>query len=127
MPSAGTIASSRTSESRWLVELTGEHDLSTAPRLRTELDRVLADGASVVVDLSRVSFIDSSVVGVLLNAHRSAADLVGQTLVVVAPPAGTPARLLEFIGAPRVLPMFESRADALVDGTAPPGGNGAQI
>ena len=113
MPQAGKIASSRTSENRWLVELSGEHDLSTSPAVRAELDRLLADGASVVVDLSQVTFIDSSVVGVLLNAHRSATDLLGQTLVVVAPPAGTPARLLDFIGAQSVLPVFESREDAL--------------
>jgi len=113
MSQAGKIASSRTGEARWLVELSGEHDLSTSPAVRAELDRVLADGGSVVVDLSQVSFIDSSVVGVLLNAHRSATGLLGQTLVVVAPPAGTPARLLDFIGAQSVLPVVESRKDAL--------------
>jgi anti-sigma B factor antagonist len=113
MSQAGEIASRRTGENRWLVELSGEHDLSTSPAVRAELDRVLADGASVVVDLSQVTFIDSSVVGVLLNAHRSATHLLGQTLVVVAPPAGTPARLLDFIGAHSVLPVVESREDAL--------------
>ena len=121
MQHAGRIASSRTGGSRWLVELSGEHDLSTAPGLRMELERALADGASVVVDLSAVSFIDSSVVGVLLNAHRDAADRHGQTLVVVAPPAGTPARLLDFIGARSVMPVVGSRADALDGGPPAPG------
>jgi anti-anti-sigma factor len=122
MQHAGTITRTRTGESLWLVELSGEHDLSTAAGLRAELDHVLSDGASVVVDLSQVTFIDSSVVGVLLTAHRSAGDALGRALVIVAPPAGAPARLLAFIGAQSVLPVFESRADALASPAPAPGG-----
>lgn len=112
MVRAGTISTARTTETQWLVQLAGEHDLSTAPELRAELDRVLADGASVVVDLSDVTFIDSSVVGVLLNAQRCSAALDGQAVAVVAPASGTPARLLDFVGAHDVLHIVRSRADA---------------
>lgn len=117
MAPAGTISSARTTDRQWLVELAGEHDLSTAPALREELGRVLADGASAVVDLSEVTFIDSSVVGVLLNAHRSTAGLDGQRVLVVAPASAPPARLLDFVGARDVLHVFASRASAL-DGDA---------
>lgn len=114
MSQAGQITTSRSSRLHWLVELTGEHDLATTGALRTELDRVLTDGSAVVVDLSGVTFIDSSVVGVLLNARRSAAEAPARALVVVAPAGGAPRRLLEFIGVQSVIPVVETREDALV-------------
>ncbi len=118
MPPTGQITSSRSTDSHWLVALTGEHDLATAAALRAELDRVLAGGSGVVVDLSQVTFIDSSVVGVLLNAHRSTAERPGQALVVVAPAGGTPRRLLDFIGVQAVIPLVDTHQDALVTAEA---------
>lgn len=118
---AGTIATARLGESRWLLELAGEHDLSTAGGLREELDRALGEGCSVVVDLSSATFIDSSVVRVLVHAHRSTADREGQSVTVVAPAAGTPARVLDLMGAPNVLAVVESHreARALASGSGP--------
>jgi anti-anti-sigma regulatory factor len=45
--------------SLWLVQLEGEHDLSTASGLRQTIDRVFATGTCLVVDLSSAAFIDS--------------------------------------------------------------------
>jgi len=50
--------------------LHGEIDLATAPQLRADLRRALeADGACLLVDCSRLTFIDSRGVGVLLEAN----------------------------------------------------------
>jgi anti-anti-sigma factor len=59
-----------------VVELTGEIDLSTAPRLRAELQAVIFTSApkELVLDLEGVSFIDSSGVRVLIEAQRSQRD-----------------------------------------------------
>jgi ABC-type transporter Mla MlaB component len=51
-----------------VVPLCGEHDISTVPAVRTELDAALAGNANLVVDLSEATFIDSSVVRVLFHA-----------------------------------------------------------
>jgi anti-sigma B factor antagonist len=49
----------------------GEIDVATAPVLRTALTRVVASGATTVtVEMSGVTFLDSSGIGVLLGAHR---------------------------------------------------------
>jgi stage II sporulation protein AA (anti-sigma F factor antagonist) len=65
-----------------------------------------------VIDLSEVSFIDSSGLGALLDAHnRLRRD--NRRLVVVAPSGTAAAVLLELAGLRGRLPIFETRADAL--------------
>ena len=50
-----------------VLVLHGEHDLSTAPDVRTEVDRAVGSGRDVIVDLSATEFIDSSILGVLVS------------------------------------------------------------
>ena len=51
---------------RAVVRLTGELDVATAPRVREEIDRLIEHGVwTVIVDLSSLSFIDSSGMAVL--------------------------------------------------------------
>jgi anti-anti-sigma factor len=49
------------------VALTGELDLATAPRLAQALERVPGD---VVLDCAELSFVDSSGLSVIVDAHR---------------------------------------------------------
>jgi anti-anti-sigma regulatory factor len=46
-----------------VVELAGEHDVSTAPRVDAAFARTGTSGGTVVVDFTQTSFIDSTVVG----------------------------------------------------------------
>jgi anti-sigma B factor antagonist len=56
------------------VTAAGEIDSSSAPLLRGQLDAVLEGGVEeLVVDLSRVTFLDSAGLCVLAAAHRRAA------------------------------------------------------
>ena len=53
------------------VRLLGELDMSTAPRLKDELSRLAADGATTVtVDLSDLAFIDSTGLTVLITGLK---------------------------------------------------------
>lgn len=54
------------------INLAGEIDHHSAKKIREELDRkILKSGAeNVVLDLSRVSFMDSSGIGVLLGRYK---------------------------------------------------------
>jgi anti-sigma B factor antagonist len=53
------------------LEVEGELDMATAPKLATHLARAMSDGATqAVVDLERVSFIDSTGLGVLISSVR---------------------------------------------------------
>jgi anti-anti-sigma factor len=49
------------------VVVAGEIDLATAPQLREELDKAAAHGASVLVDLTAVKYLDSAGVSVLFD------------------------------------------------------------
>jgi anti-sigma B factor antagonist len=54
-----------------VLEIGGEVDVYTAPKLRERLmELVNAGDTHVVVDLSRVEFLDSTGLGVLVGAHR---------------------------------------------------------
>jgi anti-sigma B factor antagonist len=55
----------------WILAVAGEIDVATSPELRRELHQ-LADRepASLVLDLSAVTFIDSSGLGVLVGALK---------------------------------------------------------
>jgi anti-sigma B factor antagonist len=54
-----------------VLEIGGEIDVYTAPRLRERLIEMVASGdKNIVVDLARVEFLDSTGLGVLVGAHR---------------------------------------------------------
>jgi anti-anti-sigma factor len=52
--------------------LEGDFDLANAPRLRDEIDRLLEGRNDLIVDLSKATFVDSSVINVLLQASKAA-------------------------------------------------------
>lgn len=80
-----------------VVHVTGEIDLLTAPELGAVLARAISVGRkTVVIDLSSVSFMDSSCVHALLNA-RALARQVG-VLLIVRKPAPPADRVLELCG-----------------------------
>src|ERR687898_1782694 len=64
-----------------VVVVEGEHDIYTAPTLRERLDEALSRGGGIVVDLTTATFLDSSVLGALLDARRRALE-GGQGFVV---------------------------------------------
>ncbi len=53
-----------------VVVVEGEHDIYTAPTLRERLEEALDRGGGIVVDLTAATFVDSSVLGALLDALR---------------------------------------------------------
>src|SRR6476620_1006701 len=57
-----------------VVVLRGDHDLSTADRLRQAIERARDGSTPVVVDLTEATFIDSAVLGVLIAEHERAAS-----------------------------------------------------
>jgi len=61
-----------------LVVLGGELDVALAPHLKSVLKGAIEQGhRKIVVDMKDVKFIDSSCLGVLVNAHKLAASLQG--------------------------------------------------
>jgi anti-anti-sigma factor len=52
------------------IRVRGDVDLSTSPELAETLTRAIDAGSSVVLDLSEVTFIDSTGLNTLITAHK---------------------------------------------------------
>ena len=93
-----------------LVELAGEADV-TARQLKDVLDAEVAAGPRlVVVDLSRLTFMDSWALHAILTAGRSLRAAGGA--LVLAGPTGEIRRLLELTGADTLVTVHASVQDA---------------
>jgi anti-sigma B factor antagonist len=97
-----------------VVVVEGEHDIYTAPALRERLDEALERGGGVVVDLTAATFVDSSVLGALLDARRRALD-ADQGYVVCVGDQVEPGvqRILDITGLVPVLPVVGDRVQAI--------------
>lgn len=97
-----------------LVSVSGELDLYTAERIRSGIEEADAVGAdTVVIDLSEISFIDSTALGVLVQETRRLEGR-GHSLVLVTNDPRT-RRVLEVTGLDRVLLTYATLQDALSD------------
>jgi len=84
---------------RAFVVLSGEHEAYSADKLARNLTSLIAEGVPVTVDLRHATFIDSTVVGVLIGAHRRAADTGIEFALLLGSETGWPVRrLLEVTG-----------------------------
>lgn len=109
-----------------VVVVEGEHDIYTAPTLRERLDEAIGRGGGIVVDLSGATFVDSSVLGALLDARRRALE-AHQGFVVCVGDSVEPGvqRILDITGLVPVLPVVSGR-DAAIDAVRTnPNGAGA--
>jgi anti-anti-sigma factor len=70
-----------------VVVLSGELDMATAPDLATVLDSVMEDGhEQVVIDLSALSFLDSSGIAVLVTSQHQLIEKKRHLVVRAARP-----------------------------------------
>ncbi len=73
-----TVSSDADHPSLWQIDLRGELDVETAPRVRQQLAEVTRAGATAaVVDLRHVTFLDSSGLSALIEAGNALADQGG--------------------------------------------------
>ena len=94
-----------------VVSLAGELDLSTIPRVEKQLFDQVRLKEGVIVDLTRVSFIDSSGIGVLIKAFRATDD--ARVLNTVIAEGSQVERIFRLAGIDRALPIFMARAPAV--------------
>lgn len=93
-----------------LVALAGELDLSTIPKLEgTLLDQVRTQPA-VIVDLTQLAFIDSSGIGILIEAFQAAN---GGAMYTVVADGSQVERVFTIAGIGSALPVFRSRNEAI--------------
>ncbi len=106
-------------EFRHVVSPHGEIDALTAPRLGRRLLDLAEEGKRLlVVDLSEVTFMDSTGISVILNALRHLGTKQG-TLALVCPTERI-LRPFQITGLVSRLNIFSTRAEA-IGGLVPPG------
>jgi anti-sigma B factor antagonist len=95
-----------------VLGLQGPIDVSQAMDLRDGLGQQIdGPGARVVLDLTDVTFIDSSGIGVLVGAHRKA-DAAG-AMFALAGARATVGRVFELTRTNRLLRIYASVDEAL--------------
>lgn len=96
-----------------LTKVKGEMDLATAEPIRQAIDKRLQLERSrcLLLDLSGVSFIDSSGLGVILGRYQYLQRLGGR-MALLKPAAGVK-RVLEMAGIDRLMPVCESEGEAI--------------
>src|SRR5580704_8397354 len=95
----------------------GEIDYSASPQLSERLSERIDGGITrVVLDLSTVTFIDSTAIGALVSAATRLRELGGGTLAVVCPEENRRVvRIFEIAGVDSVIAMHGSREDAIAE------------
>jgi anti-sigma B factor antagonist len=97
-----------------IVALSGEVDLDNSPQVRDVLLESISGKRGVLVEMSDVSYIDSSGIASLVEAYQSArSESTLFALVAVSDPA---MRVLELARLDQVFSIHASVSDALADG-----------
>ena len=102
----------RSEGDRTVLEVGGEIDVYTAPRLREQFAQLVEDGrCDLVVDLEKVAFLDSTGLGVLVGGLKRVRTRNGSLRLVC-----TQDRILKIFritGLDKVFPLYDS-VDAAV-------------
>lgn len=94
-----------------VVQVNGDLDVYTAPRLRETLAEAVANGGRLVLDLSEVHFIDSTALGVLVNALQQSQSSGSELRLVVDDPYLL--KIFRITGFDGLFSIFPQVADAV--------------
>lgn len=95
-----------------IVSVTGELDLMTAPQFRESLlEAQASEKALVIVDLTNVTFIDSTAIGVLVGAFKRLRD--GGIGMIIATQSPRVLRVFEVTDLDQLIKIVPSVEDAL--------------
>lgn len=102
----------RLEDGRTVLEIAGEIDVYSAARLRARLVELAQAGRHrLIIDMTSVTFMDSSGLGVLVGAMKRARANSGEVCIVGA--AERILQTLRITGLTRVFPIYAGVAEAL--------------
>ena len=106
------VTTEKLSDAQYVISLSGEVDLYTAPEFKQQLLDVISKGAKdVVVDFSNTTFIDSTTLGVLVGGVKRLRQNEGQLSLVCSDRNIT--KIFEITGLDRVFTIYATRDEAL--------------
>ena len=101
------VVGSRTAGSWTVLDVEGEVDVFTAPKLREKIIALLDGGSDhLVVNLEKVLFMDSTGLGVLVGGLKRVKERNGE--LALAGAHGTVLRVLSVTGLNAVFPMHDT-------------------
>ena len=96
----------------YVISLTGEVDLYTAPEFKQQLLNVISEGGKdVIVDFTDTTFIDSTTLGVLVGGVKRLRAEDGRLSLVCSDRNIT--KIFEITGLDRVFTIYTTRDEAL--------------
>ena len=99
-------------EHAYLISLAGDFDLHSGPEFERRVLEALGRSATdLLIDLSEVSFIDSTTIGILMRTRKRLAPLGGRVVVVTSD--RNILRLFEITALDRMFEIYSRRTDAL--------------
>ena len=106
------LVTSSVRDGRRVVRVSGEVDVHSGPQLRDHLLALVAGGEhDIVIDLSEVSFLDSSGLGVLVMVHKRVRSTGGALRLAGCQPEVV--SIFHLTALDRVIEMFPTVEDAL--------------
>src|SRR3954467_3443665 len=106
------IATEQVADDAYVISLTGEVDLYTAPEFKQQLLEVIGQGAhEVIVDFSGTTFIDSTTPGGLVAGVKRLRTNEGQLSLVCSDRNIT--KIFEITGLDRVFTIYATREEAV--------------
>ncbi len=96
-----------------LVRVKGEMDMLVAEKLRKEIDRKLETKqiANLVINLEKVTFIDSSGLGVIIGRYKKISSLNGKMYIVGA--SLSVRKILMFSGINKLISIYNNEQDII--------------
>lgn len=102
----------RQEEKVTVVELSGEIDVSCAPQLKDLLQGLVDDGKNqLLIDLAGVSFMDSTALGILINAFKRNQQAGGD--IKFANPQDELRKVFSLTQTDKIFSIFDSVKDGL--------------
>ena len=89
-----------------ILHVFGEVDLTSVDELRSAIDRAAAGGTHVIVDLAPCTYLDSTILSVLMRASETYAG----RFQIVIPPSGLVRRVFTITSLIGQLPVIEKIA-----------------
>jgi len=95
-----------------IVDVEGEIDVLTSPRLKTALAGIVDAGSStIVINLGRVEYMDSTGLGVIVSAMKRLREKDGTMVLTGLSPHLT--KIFEITGLRKAFEIYPTESDAL--------------
>lgn len=95
-----------------VLDVSGEVDVYTAPKLKSRiLDKIDAGLYNIIIDLTKVDFIDSSGLGVLVGGLKRVSPHKGKIIIVIN--RNNIMKIFNITGLDKVFNIYESLDAAL--------------